>query len=43
MWTFDLRKIAHYEKENYVAYYQKRRLRLMRASEGTAKGEWRLR
>ncbi len=21
MWTFDPRKIAHYEKENYVAYY----------------------
>ena len=37
MWTFDPRKIAHYEKENYVAYYQKRWLRLLRASVGMVK------
>ncbi len=36
-WTFDPRKIAHYEKENYAAYYQKRWLRLLRASVGMVK------
>ena len=30
--NFDPRKIAHYEKENYVAYYQKDWLRLLRVS-----------
>jgi len=37
MWTFDPRKIAHYEKENYVAYYKKRWLTLLRASVGMVK------
>jgi hypothetical protein len=37
MWAFDPRKIAHYEKENYVAYYQKHWLRLLRASVGMVK------
>ena len=27
MRTFNLRRVAYYEKENYVAYYQKRWLR----------------
>ena len=30
--NFDPRKIAHYEKENYVAYYQKDWLKLLRVS-----------
>jgi hypothetical protein len=30
--TFDPRKVAHYEKENYVAYYQKEWLKLFRVS-----------
>jgi hypothetical protein len=30
--NFDPRKIAHYEKENYVAYYQKDWLKLFRVS-----------
>ena len=29
---FDPRKVAYYEKENYVAYYQKRWFRLLRVS-----------
>lgn len=32
--NFDPRKLAHYEKENYVAYYQKDWLRLLRVSVG---------
>jgi hypothetical protein len=32
MRRFDPRKVAHYEKENYVAYYQKDWLKLMRVS-----------
>ena len=31
---FDPRRLAHYEKENYVAYYQKNWLRLLRVSIG---------
>jgi hypothetical protein len=31
---FDPRKLAYYEKENYVAYYQKKWLRLLRVSIG---------
>lgn len=34
---FDPRKLAYYEKENYVAYYQKRWLRLMNVSVGMVK------
>jgi hypothetical protein len=34
---FDPRKIAYYEKENYVAYYQKRWLRLLRVSVSVVK------
>lgn len=34
MRNFDPRKIAHYEKENYVAYYQKDWLKLLRVSVG---------
>jgi hypothetical protein len=34
---FNPRKIAHYEKENYIAYYQKRWPRLLRVSVGMAK------
>ncbi len=34
---FDPAKIARYEKENYVAYYQKRWLRLLRVSVGLVK------
>jgi hypothetical protein len=34
---FDPRKLAHYEKENYVAYYQKDWLRLLRVSVGMVK------
>lgn len=30
--NFDPRKVAHYEKENYVAYYQKEWLKLFRVS-----------
>jgi hypothetical protein len=32
--NFDPRKLAYYEKENYVAYYQKKWLRLLRVSVG---------
>lgn len=32
MRRFDPRKLAHYEKENYVAYYQKDWLKLLRVS-----------
>jgi len=32
--NFDPRKVAHYEKENYVAYYQKDWLKLLRVSVG---------
>ena len=35
--NFDPRKIAHYEKENYVAYYQKDWLKLLRVSVGLVK------
>jgi hypothetical protein len=31
---FDPQKMAHYEKENYVAYYQRRWLKLLRVSIG---------
>ena len=34
MRNFDPRTIAHYEKENYVAYYQKDWLKLLRVSVG---------
>ena len=34
---FDPERLARYEKENYVAYYQKRWLKLMRASVGMVK------
>ena len=34
---FDPKKIAHYEKENYVAYYQKAWLKLLRVSVGLVK------
>ncbi len=34
---FDPRKVAYYEKENWVAYYQKRWLRLIRVSVGMVK------
>jgi hypothetical protein len=37
MRKFDPRKIAHYEKENYVAYYQKDWLKLLRVSVGLVK------
>lgn len=35
--NFDPRKVAHYEKENYVAYYQKDWLKLLRVSVGLVK------
>lgn len=35
--TFDPHTVAYYEKENYVAYYQKRWLRLLRVSVGMVK------
>jgi hypothetical protein len=35
--NFDPRKIAHYEKENYVAYYRKDWLKLLRVSVGLVK------
>ena len=34
MRNFDPRKVAYYEKENYVAYYQKNWLKLLRVSVG---------
>lgn len=34
MRKFDPRRLAHYEKENYVAYYQKNWLKLLRVSVG---------
>ncbi len=37
MRRFDPRKLAHYEKENYVAYYQKDWLKLLRVSVGLVK------
>jgi len=37
MRNFDPRKIAHYEKENYIAYYQKDWLKLLRVSVGLVK------
>src|SRR5574341_1603837 len=37
MRRFDPRKVAYYEKENWVAYYEKRWLRLLRASVGMVK------
>jgi hypothetical protein len=39
---FDPHKIACYEKENYVAYYQKRWLRLLRVSVGLVKETYHL-
>jgi hypothetical protein len=39
---FDPHKIAHYEKENYVAYYQKHWLRLLRVSVGLVKETYHL-
>ena len=35
--NFDPHKIAHYEKENYIAYYQKDWLKLLRVSVGLVK------
>jgi len=35
--NFDPHKVAHYEKENYVAYYQKDWLKLLRVSVGLVK------
>jgi hypothetical protein len=35
--NFDPQKLAHYEKENYVAYYQKDWLKLLRVSVGMVK------
>jgi len=35
--NFDPRKLAHYEKENYIAYYQKDWLKLLRVSIGLVK------
>ena len=37
MRNFDPRKVAHYEKENYVSYYQKDWLKLLRVSIGLVK------
>src|SRR6266478_4745582 len=37
MRNFDPRKVAYYEKENYVAYYQKDWLTLLRVSVGLVK------
>jgi hypothetical protein len=37
MRTFNPQRVAYYEKENYVAYYQKRWLRLLRISVGMVK------
>jgi hypothetical protein len=37
MRNFDPRKIAYYEKENYVAYYQRDWLKLLRVSVGMVK------
>ncbi len=37
MRIFDPRKLAHYEKENYVAYYRKDWLKLLRVSIGLVK------
>ena len=37
MRRFDPRVVAHYEKENYVAYYQKDWLKLLRVSVGLVK------
>jgi hypothetical protein len=42
MRKFDPRKIAHYEKENYVAYYQKDWFKLLRVSIGLVKETFRL-
>src|SRR5688572_29491088 len=35
--NFDPRKVAHYEKENYVAYYEKNWLRLLQVAVGMVK------
>jgi len=35
--NFDPQKVAHYEKENYVAYYQRDWLKLLRVSVGLVK------
>ncbi|MGA7193310.1 MAG: hypothetical protein WBW94_06730 [Anaerolineales bacterium] len=35
--NFDPRRLAHYEKENYVAYYQKDWIKLLRVSVGLVK------
>ena len=40
--NFDPVKLAHYEKENYVAYYQKDWLKLLRVSIGLVKEFFRL-
>jgi hypothetical protein len=42
MRTLDPRKLAHYEKENYVAYYQKDLLKLLRVSVGMVKESFKL-
>jgi hypothetical protein len=39
---FDPKKVAYYEKENYVAYYQKAWLKLLRVSVGLVKESFRL-
>src|SRR5512142_3411859 len=39
---FDPQKIAHYETENYVAYYQRDWLKLLRASVGMVKETFRV-
>ncbi len=40
--TFNPGKLAYYEKENYVAYYQRRWLKLLRASVGMVKESFHL-
>jgi len=42
MRKFDPRKVAHYEKENYVAYYQKDWLKLLRVSVGLVRESFKL-
>jgi hypothetical protein len=42
MRNFDPRKLAHYERANYVAYYQKDWLKLLRVSIGLVKESFRL-
>jgi len=42
MRKFDPRKVAHYEKENYVAYYEKDWLKLLRVSVGLVRESFKL-